>query len=96
MVIALPEGSMVFEKDSLIEPPNLWLQGLRGTLKSLTGIDAATLAEIEWPEVIRFKFSGAGADTGMGPNLASPATCRWRKSSDRVGRSRRAASHIGR
>ena len=72
MVTALPEGSIIFEKDSLIEPPDLWRQDLQGTETRLTRVNAAKLSGIEWPEVMRFKFAGAKGDTVWGLTLRPP------------------------
>ena len=65
-VLSLPRGGLVYMLDSLTAPADLWLRDASGATSRLTAINAARLAEVDWPSVTRFSFRGARKDTVWG------------------------------
>ncbi|PMQ04649.1 Prolyl tripeptidyl peptidase [Dyella sp. AD56] len=79
LIAAEPDGSLILKKDGLVEPPNLWRRSARGKLTRLTNANAAKLAGVEWPKVLRFKFAGAGGDEVNGIVLRPPGLAPGKK-----------------
>ncbi|MEO5867357.1 MAG: S9 family peptidase [Sphingomonas sp.] len=65
-IVPLPHGGFVFERDSLVAPPDLWRYTPDGTVTRLTAINARQLAGVAWPVVSRFSFKGALGDKVQG------------------------------
>jgi len=79
LMAATPDGSLILRKDGLSEPPDLWRRDTDGTLTRLTDVNAAKLAGVDWPQVTRFKFTGAGSDEVWGLALRPPGLAPGRK-----------------
>ncbi len=58
----LPGGGLIYQHDSLTAPVDLWRRDRRGRTVQLTTQNAAKLADVEWPQVQRFSFEGAGGE----------------------------------
>jgi dipeptidyl aminopeptidase/acylaminoacyl peptidase len=72
LVAPISDGSVIFKKDGLAEPPDLWRRTPTGALERLTAVNASKLAGVDWPEVSRFTFAGAGRDKVWGLSLRPP------------------------
>jgi dipeptidyl aminopeptidase/acylaminoacyl peptidase len=79
LIGATSDGAVIFEKDGLLEPPDLWRRTFTGKFMRLTAINAAKLAGVDWPEVTRFTFAGAGRDKVWGLSLRPPGLAPGKK-----------------
>jgi dipeptidyl aminopeptidase/acylaminoacyl peptidase len=62
----LPDDSLIYQRDSLNGPVDLWRRDAHDRETQLTKQNADKLAGIDWGEVKRFSFKGAGGDTVWG------------------------------
>ena len=79
LIDALSDGSLIFEQDGLLAPPDIWRRTQAGKLERLTSVNAGKLAGIEWPKFTRFSFPGAGDDKVWGLSLRPPGLALGRK-----------------
>jgi len=79
MVSPVSDGSLIFEKDGLIEPPDFWRRTPTGESMKLTAVNASKLMGVDWPEVRRFTFAGARRDRVWGLSLRPPNLARGKK-----------------
>ena len=71
-VTPLPGGALLYSRDSIAAPPDLWLRDVKGKALRLTDVNRAQLAELDPVKVERFSFAGAGGDTVWG-QIIKPA-----------------------
>ncbi|MFM2409655.1 MAG: hypothetical protein RL481_483, partial [Pseudomonadota bacterium] len=65
-VVPLPGGGMIYSKNSLQAPSDLYRMDAKGKETQLTNVNAAALAEIGKVVVQRFEFAGANGDKVWG------------------------------
>ncbi|WP_321327434.1 S9 family peptidase [uncultured Parasphingorhabdus sp.] len=64
--IPLQDGSLLYTMNSLQAPTDLYRRAADGSVRQLTNINGAELAEIDKVEIERFSFAGANGDTVWG------------------------------
>ena len=65
-VVPLPDGGMIYTKNSLQVPSDLYRMDAKGKETQLTNVNADALAEIGKVNVQRFEFAGANGDRVWG------------------------------
>ncbi|PKP98967.1 MAG: peptidase S9 [Alphaproteobacteria bacterium HGW-Alphaproteobacteria-13] len=71
-VTPLPGGALLYSRNSIAVPADLWLRDARGKVARLTDVNRAQLAEIDPVTVQRLSFQGANGDTVWG-QIVKPA-----------------------
>ncbi len=64
--VPLADGTLVFRQDSLVSPAELYRRAADGTVKALTKLNAARLAQLEFGTYEQFSFNGAHGDQVFG------------------------------
>ncbi|WP_432770768.1 MAG: S9 family peptidase [Sphingopyxis sp.] len=71
-VTPLPGGAILFSRNSIAVPTDLFVRDAKGGIVRLTDVNRAQLAEIDPVDVQRIEFKGAGGDTVWG-QIVKPA-----------------------
>ena len=71
-VTPLPGGALLYSRNSIAAPTDLWLRDAKGRVTRLTDVNRAQLAEIDPVKVERLRFAGANGDTVWG-QIVKPA-----------------------
>ncbi len=75
-VTPLADGSIIYAKNSLQAPNDLYRRDANGTVTQLTNVNGAVLAEIDPIIVDRFSFAGAEGETVWGQIIKPTGTAR--------------------
>lgn len=65
-VIPLADGGLVYSRNSVLMPTDLYARDAKGEVKQLTAVNADTLAQFDPVEVERMQFAGANGDRVWG------------------------------
>jgi dipeptidyl aminopeptidase/acylaminoacyl peptidase len=71
-VTPLPGGALLYSRNSVAVPTDLWTRDVRGKVTRLTDVNRAQLADIDPVKVDRLKFAGANGETVWG-QIVKPA-----------------------
>jgi dipeptidyl aminopeptidase/acylaminoacyl peptidase len=71
-VTPLADGGLLYSRNSILLPTDLYLRDAKGKVTQLTDANAATLAELDPIKVERMHFAGANGDTVWG-QIVKPA-----------------------
>ena len=71
-VTPLPGGALLYSRNSVAVPPDLFVRDAKGKVTRLTDVNRAQLAEIDRVDAKRFSFKGANGDTVWG-QIVKPA-----------------------
>ncbi|ODU27617.1 S9 family peptidase [Sphingopyxis sp. SCN 67-31] len=71
-VTPLADGGLLYSRNSILLPTDLYLRDAKGKVTQLTDANAATLAELDPVKVERMQFAGANGDTVWG-QIVKPA-----------------------
>jgi dipeptidyl aminopeptidase/acylaminoacyl peptidase len=72
-VTPLPGGALLYSRNSVAVPTDLWLRDAKGKVTRLTDVNRVQLADLDPVKVERFSFPGANGDTVWG-QIVKPAT----------------------
>lgn len=65
-VTPLPDGGLLYSRNSVAAPTDLWVRDAKGKVTRLTDVNRAQMAEIDPVNVQRLQFSGANGDRVWG------------------------------
>jgi dipeptidyl aminopeptidase/acylaminoacyl peptidase len=65
-VTVLPGGALLYSRNSVAVPTDLWTRDAKGKVVRLTDVNRAQMAEIDPVDAKRFSFKGANGDTVWG------------------------------
>ncbi|WP_194952822.1 alpha/beta hydrolase family protein [Sphingopyxis solisilvae] len=71
-VTPLPGGALLYSRNSVAVPTDLWTRDAKGKVTRLTDVNRAQLADIDPVKVDRLKFAGANGETVWG-QIVKPA-----------------------
>ena len=71
-VTPLPGGALLYSRNSVAVPTDLWVRDAKGKITRLTDVNARQMAEIDPVKVDRLKFAGANGETVWG-QIVKPA-----------------------
>lgn len=71
-VTPLPGGALLYSRNSVAVPTDLWVRDAKGKVSRLTDVNRAQMAEIDPVKVDRLKFAGANGETVWG-QIVKPA-----------------------
>jgi dipeptidyl aminopeptidase/acylaminoacyl peptidase len=71
-VTPLPGGALLYSRNSVAVPTDLWTRDAKGKVTRLTDVNRAQLADIDPVKVNRLKFAGANGETVWG-QIVKPA-----------------------
>ncbi|PZQ21362.1 MAG: peptidase S9 [Sphingopyxis macrogoltabida] len=71
-VTPLPGGALLFSRNSIAVPTDLWVRDAKGKISRLTDVNREQMAEIDPVKVERLRFAGANGDTVWG-QIVKPA-----------------------
>ncbi|MGV3731686.1 MAG: prolyl oligopeptidase family serine peptidase [Sphingopyxis sp.] len=71
-VTPLPGGALLYSRNSVAVPTDLWMRDAKGKVTRLTDVNRAQLADIDPVKVDRLKFAGANGETVWG-QIIKPA-----------------------
>ncbi len=71
-VTPLPDGGLLYSRNSVVVPTDLWVRSAKGKVTQLTDANRAQMAEIDPVAVERLQFKGANGDMVWG-QIVKPA-----------------------
>lgn len=71
-VTPLPGGALLYSRNSIADPTDLFVRDAKGKVSRLTEVNKAQMAEIDPVDVKRLQFAGANGDTVWG-QIVKPA-----------------------
>jgi len=77
-IVPTPDGGMVFTKNSLQGPSDLYRMSANGKVSQITDVNRAALAKIDKVDIQRFDFAGANGDQVWG-QIIKPARAKDEK-----------------
>lgn len=73
-VTPLPGGALLYSRNSVAVPTDLWTRDAKGKITRLTNVNRAQLAELDPVDTKRFSFKGANGDTVWGQIVKTAGT----------------------